>query len=262
LAWKHMIVGQSIMSGTAFEAYSVKDGVDSTMVEGITKSAYPFPIAVEVHHPKVNVPVWTFRSVGHSHTAYVMETLVDELAQACHLDPVEYRRKLLRENNRHMAALDLAVEKSGYGKRQLAPGRAWGVSVHDAFDTIVAYVVEASVDKDQPVLHQVTAAVHCNMAVNPRTIEAQVQSAMVMGLGTTLPGAEITLKDGQVQQSNWGDYRIATHADIPQLAVYIVPSADPPTGMGECAMPGIAPAFANALAALTGKRYRNLPFSA
>ena len=108
----------------------------------------------------------------------------------------------------------------------------------------------------------VTAGVHCNLAVNPRTIEAQVQGGMVMGLGTTLPGAQITLKDGVVQQSNWNDYRLPTHADAPQIAVHIVPSADPPTGIGECAVPSIAPALANAVAVLTGKRYRSLPFSA
>jgi len=198
----------------------------------------------------------------HSHNAFVMETLVDELAGAAGLDPVTYRRTLLRKHPRHLAALDLAVGKSGYGKRRLAPGRAWGVSVHKAFDTVVAYVVEASMRGDRPLVHAVTAAVHCNLAVNPRTIEAQVQSGMMMGLGTTLPGAQITLKDGLVQQSNWNDYRIATHADAPQISVHIVPSAEPPTGIGECAVPAIAPALANAVAALTGKRYRSLPFSA
>jgi len=262
LAWKHVIVGQSIMSGTPFEPFTVKDGIDSTMIEGVAESAYPFPIALEAHHPKVNVPVWAWRSVGHSHNAFVMETLVDELAGAAGLDPVTYRRTLLRKHPRHLAALDLAVGKSGYGKRRLAPGRAWGVSVHEAFDTVVAYVVEASMRGDRPLVHAVTAAVHCNLAVNPRTIEAQVQSGMMMGLGTTLPGAQITLKDGLVQQSNWNDYRIATHADAPQISVHIVPSAEPPTGIGECAVPAIAPALANAVAALTGKRYRSLPFSA
>ena len=169
---------------------------------------------------------------------------------------------MLRRHPRHLAALDLAVAKSGYGKRQLAPGRAWGVAVHEAFDTVVAYVVEASMRGDRPLVHAVTAAVHCNLAVNPRTIEAQVQSGMVMGLGATLPGAQITLKDGVVQQSNWNDYRIATHADAPPVAVHVVPSAEPPTGIGECAVPAIAPALANAVAALGGKRYRGLPFSA
>jgi isoquinoline 1-oxidoreductase subunit beta len=262
LAWKHVIVGQSIMSGTPFEPFTVKDGIDSTMTEGLAESAYPFPIALEVHHPKVNVPVWAWRSVGHSHNAFVMETLVDELARAGGLDPVAYRRTLLRHQQRHLAALDLAIEKSGYGNRRLAPGRAWGVAVHEAFDTVVAYVVEASIRGDRPLVHLATAGVHCNLAVNPRTLEAQVQSGMLMGLGTTLSGARITLKDGVVQQSNWNDYRLPTHADAPQVAVHVVPSADPPTGIGECAVPAIAPALANAVAALGGKRHRGLPFSA
>jgi len=263
LAWKHMIVGQSITMGGPFEPFVVKNGVDSTLTEGVAESAYPFPIALEVHQPKVNVPVLWWRSVGHSHNAFVMETLVDELAYAGGLDPVAYRRSLLREHRRHLAALDLAVEQSGYGKTRLAAGRAWGVAVHESFDSVVAYVVEASMRGDQPVLHRVTAAVHCNLAVNPRTIEAQVQGGMVMGLGTTLPGARITLKDGVVQQSNWHDYRLATHGHMPpQVSVHIVPSADPPTGIGEPSVPPIAPAIANAVAALTGKRIRSLPFEA
>jgi isoquinoline 1-oxidoreductase beta subunit len=261
LAWKHVIVGQSITMGGPFESLVVKDGVDSTAVEGVVDSAYPFPIALEVHHPKANVPVLWWRSVGHTHNAYVMETLVDELARAGGLDPVAYRRSLLQKHPRHLAALDLAVDKSGYGKTRLAAGRAWGVAVHESFESVVAYVVEASMQNGQPVLHRVTGAVHCNLPINPRTIEAQLQGGMVMGLGMTLPGAQITLKDGIVQQGNWNDYRLATHAHMPQVAIFIVPSTDPPTGIGETSVPPIAPAVANAVAALTGKRHRNLPFA-
>jgi isoquinoline 1-oxidoreductase subunit beta len=261
LAWKHVIVGQSIMSGGPFEPYTVKDGIDSTMTEGLADTAYPFPIALEVHHPKVNVPVWAWRSVGNSHNAFVMETLVDELAHAAGRDPLAYRRTLLREKKRHLATLDLAVEKSGYGKTRLAAGRAWGLAVHESFGTVVAYVVEASMRGDQPVLHRVTAAIHCNLPVNPLTIEAQIQGGMAQGLGMTLPGARITLKDGVVQQSNWHDYRLATHGHMPsQVSVHIVPSADPPTGVGEPGVPPLAPALANAVAALTGRRLRSLPF--
>src|SRR5258706_13366797 len=116
---------------------------------------------------------------------------------------------------------------------------------------------------DRPVLHRVPAAIHCNMAVNPLTLEAQVQGGMVMGLGTTLPGARITLKEGVVQQSNWHDYRIPTHAHVPpRVSVHVVPSADAPTGVGEPSVPPLAPALANAVATLTGKRYRSLLFTA
>ena len=262
LAWKHVIVGQSITMGTPFADFMVKNGADATMTEGVAESAYPFPIALEVHHPKANVPVLWWRSVGHTHTAFVMETLVDELARAGKLDPVAYRRQLLAKHARHLAALDLAVAKSGYGKATLAKGRAWGVAVHESFNTVVAYVVEVSMKGGRPVLHRVTAGVHCNLAVNPRTIEAQVQGALVMGIGMTLPGAAITLKNGEVEQSNGHDYRVPIHVDAPPVDLHIVPSADPPTGMGECGVPPIAPAIANAVAALTGKRWRSLPFPA
>jgi isoquinoline 1-oxidoreductase beta subunit len=200
--------------------------------------------------------------VGSTHTAYVMETLIDEIARNVGTDPVAYRMAMFGPAQaRHRAALQLAMDRSGYGKRRLAPGRAWGVAVHESFRSVVAYVVEASVKDGGAVLHQVTAGVHCNLAVNPRSVEAQVQGAAVMALSTCLPGAAITLKDGQVEQSNFGDYPVARITDMPQIAVHIVPSADPPTGIGEPGLPPLAPAFANAVARLTGKPQRQLPFS-
>ena len=262
LAWDHVIVGQSIVQGTPFASMMIKDGIDATIVEGM-REPYDVPMQLSVHHPVVNVPVLWWRSVGSTHTAYVMETLVDEIARATKQDPVAYRMKLMGDKHpRHKAALMLAVEQSGYGKRKLPKGQAWGVAVHESFDTVVAYVAEASVTKGVPTLHAVTAAVHCNLAVNPKTIEAQVQGAALMGLGTCLPGAAITLKDGVVQQSNFGDYVVARMPDMPTIAVHIVPSAEPPTGMGEPGLPPLAPAFANAIAKLTGKTPRDLPFKA
>jgi isoquinoline 1-oxidoreductase beta subunit len=260
LAWDHALVGQSITTGSVFEAFQVKDGIDGTATEGM-RDPYPFPMRLTVHHPKVNVPVLWWRSVGSNHTAFVMETLVDEIARATRQDPVAYRMKLFGDKHaRHRAALQLAVDKSGYGKRRLPAGRAWGVAVHESFSTVVAYVVEASVKDGQPRLHQVTAGVHCNLAVNPRSIEAQVQGAAVMGLSMCLPGQAITLKDGVVEQSNFGDFTVARMTDTPGFAVHIVPSAEPPTGIGEPGLPPLAPAFANAIARLTGKPVRNLPF--
>ncbi len=260
LAWDHVIVGQSIVEGTPFAAMMVKDGIDATIVEGM-REPYDVPMRLSVHHPKVNVPVLWWRSVGSTHTAYVMETLVDEIARATNQDPVAYRMQLMGDKHpRHKAALMLAVEQSGYGKRKLPKGQAWGVAVHESFDTVVAYVAEASVTKGVPKLHAVTAAVHCNLAVNPKTIEAQVQGSALMGLGTCLPGSAITLKDGVVEQSNFGDYTVARITDMPKIAVHIVPSAEPPTGMGEPGLPPLAPAFGNAIAKLTGKTPRGLPF--
>jgi isoquinoline 1-oxidoreductase beta subunit len=260
LAWDHVIVGQSILKGSPFESFMVKNGIDDTMVEGM-KEPYDVPMRLSVHHPEVNVPVLWWRSVGSTHTAYAMETLLDEVARATKQDPVALRMKLMGDKHpRHKAALQLAVDKSGYGKRRLAPGRAWGVAVHESFQSVVAYVVEASVNKGVPKLHAVTAGVHCNLVVNPLSVEAQVQGAALMGLSTCLPGAAITLKDGVVEQSNFGDFPVPRITDMPQVTVHIVPSADPPTGMGEPGLPPLAPAFANAVAKLTGKTPRELPF--
>ncbi|NML44882.1 xanthine dehydrogenase family protein molybdopterin-binding subunit [Ramlibacter sp. G-1-2-2] len=262
LAWDHVIVGQSILKGSPFEEFMVKDGIDSTMVEGM-KEPYELPMRLTAHHTDVNVPVLWWRSVGSTHTAYAMETLLDEVARATKQDPVALRLKLLGgKHPRHEAALKLAVERSGYGKRKLPAGHAWGVAMHESFSSVVAYVVEASADKGVPKLHNVTAGVHCNLAVNPLSVEAQVQGAALMGLGMCLPGAAITLKDGVVQQSNFGDYPVARITDMPKIAVHIVPSADAPTGMGEPGVPPLAPAFANAIARITGKTPRELPFAA
>ncbi|WP_157268438.1 xanthine dehydrogenase family protein molybdopterin-binding subunit [Azohydromonas aeria] len=261
LGWDHVIVGQSIVMGSPFEPMLVKDGIDGTAVEGM-KEPYDVPMRLTVHHPKVNVPVLWWRSVGSTHTAFVMETLIDEIARRTKQDPVAYRMKLMGpQHARHRAALQLAVDRSGYGKVKLPAGHAWGVAVHESFQSVVAYVVEASMQDGQPVLHRVTAGVHCNLVVNPRTVEAQVQGAALMGLSMCLPGNAITLKDGEVQQANFHDYPVARITAMPKIAVFTVPSAEPPTGMGEPGLPPLAPAFANAIAALTGKQLREMPFS-
>ena len=261
VGWNHVIVGQSILAGTPFEPMMVKDGVDATMVEGMG-DPYSVPMNLSVHNVKANVPVLWWRSVGSTHTAFVMETLIDEAAHVAKMDPVEYRRKMIdpAKHPRQLAALNLAVEKSGYGKAKLPKGQAWGAALHESFETSVAYVVVASVRNGQPKVHKVTAGVHCNLPVNPMTIEAQVQGAALMGLGATLPGAAITLKDGVVEQSNFNDYAVARMPDMPVVEVFTVASADNPTGMGEPGLPPLAPALANAVFKLTGKRVRKLPF--
>lgn len=266
LAWDHRIASQSIVAGSPFEGFMVKQGVDSTTTEGL-REPYDVPMRVSVHHPKVNVPVLWWRSVGSTHTAYVMETLIDEIAVATGQDPVAYRLSLMTGPNaaRHRAALQLAVDRSGYGKTTLPAGRAWGVAVHESFESVVAYVVVARLDgqgaQARPVLERVTAGVHCNFCINPRTVEAQVMGSVVMALGTTLPGERITLKDGVVEQTNFHQYALPRIGDAPRVDVHIVPSADPPKGMGEPGLPPLAPAFANAVARLTGRRHRELPFS-
>ncbi|MDR3396686.1 MAG: molybdopterin-dependent oxidoreductase, partial [Pandoraea sp.] len=209
LAWNHTIVGQSILQGTPFEKMMVKNGIDGTSVEGVSGTPYAVPLRLTLHSPQVNVPVLWWRSVGNTHTAFVMETLVDELAKNAGQDPVAYRYALIGDKHpRHRQALALAVERSGYGKTKLPEGHAWGVAVHESFDSVVAYVVVAEMRNGSPRLVSATAGVHCNFAVNPLTVAAQVEGAALMGLGTTLPGAAITLKDGEVEQSNFHQYTV------------------------------------------------------
>jgi isoquinoline 1-oxidoreductase subunit beta len=258
-AWQHVIVGQSIVKGTAFEKSMIKDGIDEVTVEGVVDTPYRLPnMQVSVHHPEVNVPVLWWRSVGHTHTAFVMETLIDEMAAMAKQDPIAYRLALLdAKHARHRAVLALVREKSGWDKP--APkGRARGVAIHESFGSVCAHVVEVSADKNQIRAHRVTSAIDCGTAVNPLTIEAQVQSAMVYGLSAALYG-KITLANGRVEQGNFGDYPVLRIDEMPEIAVHIVPSRAAPTGVGEPGTPPIAPAVANALFAATGKRLRNLP---
>ncbi len=260
VAWNHAVVGQSSLGGTPFEGFAVKDGVDATSVEGIADAHYDIPdLSVVLHTTKLAVPVLWWRSVGHTHTAFVMETLIDELAAAAKQDPVAFRRKLLAKNPRFLKVLDLAAEKSGWGSA-LPPGRARGIAIVESFNTVCAQVAEVSLEKGAPKVHKVTAAIDCGLVVNPLTVEAQVQSAIAYGLGPLL-FSEITLKDGRVEQSNFHDYKVARMGDMPQVAVHSVPGGTRPTGEGEPGTPPLAPAVANALAALTGKRARVLPLS-
>jgi isoquinoline 1-oxidoreductase beta subunit len=258
VAWNHTIVGQSITSGTPFEQMMVKEGIDSTSVEGVVDTPYDLPnLNVTSHSPSPGVPVLWWRSVGNSHTAFVMETMVDEAAAAAGQDPVAYRRKLLAKHPRVLAVLNLAAEKSAWGAA-LPKGRARGVAVHESFGSVVCHVAEVSLVDGAVKVHKVTSAIDCGIAVNPLTVEAQVQGAIAYGLGPTLYSA-ITIKDGKVEQSNFHDYRVLRGSDMPQVSVHIVASGAAPTGVGEPGLPPIAPAVANALFVLTGKRARALP---
>jgi isoquinoline 1-oxidoreductase beta subunit len=260
MAWQHVLVGQSILAGTPMEAMMVKNGVDETSVEGVANSPYLAEIAdrhVVLHSPKPGIPVLWWRSVGHSYNAFVMESLVDELAALAGKDPVEYRRMLLQKHPRHLGVLDLAAAKSGWG-RPLPGGRARGVAVHESFGSFVAQVAEVSLEGGKPRVHKVTCAVDCGIAVNPQQIEAQIQSGVAFGLGAALHSA-LSFKGGEVQQSNFHDYRVLRLNEMPAVEVYIVPSTEKPSGVGEPGTPPIAPAVANALFALTGQRVRELP---
>ncbi|HET7778951.1 MAG TPA: xanthine dehydrogenase family protein molybdopterin-binding subunit, partial [Rudaea sp.] len=259
-AWAHTIVGQSILAGTPFEKAMVKDGIDSTSVEGASDSPYLEAIAahrVDLHSPSSPVTVLWWRSVGHSHTAFAVESFIDELAQAAKADPLAYRRDMLPKNSRERLALDLAAEKFGWGK-PLAKGRAAGMAVHASFGSYVAQIAEVSVDGNAIKVHRVVCAIDCGPVVNPMTVEAQMQSGIVYGLSAALH-SELTLKDGRIEQSNFNNYPVLRLNEMPKVEVYIVPSTDKMGGCGEPGTPPIAPAVANAVFAATGKRLRSLP---
>jgi isoquinoline 1-oxidoreductase beta subunit len=200
-----------------------------------------------------------WRSVGHSHTGFVVESFIDELAHAARQDPLAYRRSLLPAGSRDLRALELAAAKFGWGK-PLAKGRAAGLAVHESFGSHVAQVAEVSVEDGRIRVHRVVCAIDCGPVVNPLTVEAQMQSGIVYGLSAALYG-QITLKDGQVEQSNFHDYRVVRLDEMPVVEVHIVPSTEKMGGVGEPGTPPIAPAVANAVFALTGKRLRSLPFT-
>jgi len=260
VAWTQTLVGQSIILGTPFEPFMIKNGVDATSVEGVADSPYLKEIAnhdIQLHSPKTGIPVLWWRSVGHSHTAFVMESLVDELAHSANKDPVEYRRALLKNHPRHLAALNLAASKAGW-ESPLAKGMFRGVAVHESFGSFVAQVAEISMDKDAVKVHRVVCAIDCGLVVNPDSLQAQLESAIAFGLGAALQ-SEITFKDGKVQQSNFNDYQVLRMNQMPKVEVHIVPSTDKMGGAGEPGVPPIAPAVANAIFAATGKRLRTLP---
>jgi isoquinoline 1-oxidoreductase beta subunit len=207
-----------------------------------------------LHSPKIGVPVQWWRSVGHSHTGFSVEAFFDEVAHAGGKDPYELRRKLLANQPRMLGVLDLAAQKANWGSK-LPPG-------HFSFDSYVAQVVEASVAKDGAVrVHRVVCAVDCGTVINPDTVKAQMEGGIVFGLTAALK-TEITLKDGKVEQSNFHDYQMMRIFESPKIEVYIVPSSANPTGVGEPGVPPVAPALANAIFAVTGKRVRRLPIRA
>ena len=259
VGWSQRIVGQSILAGTPFEAFAVKDGIDFSSVEGVVDLPYAVPaLQVELHTTSPGVPVQWWRSVGHTHTGYATEVFIDELAAAARQDPLAFRRGLLTGQARHLGVLELAAEKAGWG-RPLPPGRGRGIAVHKSFESYVAEVAEVSLNPDGTVrVHRVVCAVDCGVPVNPDIIRSQMEGGIAFGLGAALYG-EITLDGGSVVETNFDRYRQLRMPEMPVVEVHIVPSAEPPTGVGEPGVPPIGPAVANAVFALTGKPVRKLP---
>lgn len=265
--WRHRLVGQSIVAGTAFEKNLVKDGIDQVSVEGAANLPYAIPnMKVDLHTPKdIPVPVLWWRSVGSSHTAYSTETFLDQVAGAMGKDPVALRLALLSGHPRHAGVLKLAAEKAGWGTplKSGKPGarRGRGVAVHESFNSYVAQVAEVTVAKDGSIkVDRIVCAVDCGIAINPDNVRAQVQGAIGFALSAALHG-EITLKEGRVEQGNFDGYPPLRIHEMPVVEVHIVPSAAAPSGIGEPGVPPAAPAVANAIAAATGKHLTRMPFN-
>ncbi len=266
LGWRHRLVGQSIMTGTSFEAGMVKNGIDAVSVEGAANLPYAIPnLQVDLHSPKdIGVPVLWWRSVGSSHTAYATEVFLDQVAKAMGKDPVALRLELLAQHPRHSGVLKLVTEKADWGT-PLAPGaagsrRGRGVAVHESFNSYVAEVAEVTVAADGSVkVDRVVCAVDCGIAINPDNIRSQLEGAVGFALSAALHG-EITLKEGVVVEDNFDAYPPLRMNEMPRVEVHIVASSAKPTGIGEPGVPPLAPAVANAIGAATGSYPGRLPF--
>jgi isoquinoline 1-oxidoreductase subunit beta len=258
VAWNHRFAGSSIIARWAPPLFN--NGLDPDTTEGAIDLVYTLP-NMHVEYLRVEppgIPTAFWRSVGPSHNVFVTESFMDELAAAAKQDPVAYRRALLDKAPRAKAVLELAAEKAGWGQ-PLPKGIGRGVSVQFVFETYMAQIAEVEVSRDGSVrVRRVVCAVDCGTLVNPDTVQAQIQSAIMFGITAALYG-EITLKDGRVQQANFDTYQILRINEAPAIEVHIVRSFEPPGGMGECGTSAIVPALSNAVFAATGKRMRKLP---
>ncbi len=258
VAWEQTIAGQSFLAGSPFEGM-IQNGVDATMVEGASHIPYAVPNFLCSAHI-INNPVTTlwWRSVGHTHTGYAVETFVDELLEKGGKDAVAGRLALMSEQPRLAAVLGRAADMAGWG-RAAPNGRAFGVAAVESFRSYVAQVAEVSIENGVPRVHNVWCAVDCGVAVNPEIIRAQMEGGIGYGLSAIMFN-ELTLGDGgAVEQSNFHDYRSLRIGEMPSVEVDVIASAEPPTGVGEPGVPPIGPAVANAVRRLTGATPRNLP---
>ena len=264
VGWDHRLVAKALLLNTPMVSEEVKkSGVDPATAEGINDTHYAIPgMSVGMVYPETPMPVLWWRSVGHTHTAFAMETVIDMVAEASKMDPVELRLQLLaggdKDQQRLAGVLKLAAEKAQWGKA--ADGRFQGIAVHKSFNTYVAEVAEISLKDGAVKVEKVTCAVDCGVCVNPDVVRAQMEGGIGYGLGAIMRN-EITFTDGVVDQSNFPDYEPIRINDMPQVDVHIVASAEPPSGVGEPGVPPIGPALANAIHKATGKRVFELPMT-
>jgi isoquinoline 1-oxidoreductase beta subunit len=261
-AWLHRIVSQSPVRASEF-GFLVAKGIDSTSVAGAQDNPYAIPnLQVELQTPETGATVQWMRSVGNSNTCFAIESFMDELAKQARQDPVEYRRKLLRdakETARLLNVLNLVAEKADWG-RALPAGTAQGVAIQDYWGTKVAQIAQVTVRGDHVRVDRVVCAIDCGLVVNPDGVTAQVEGGIIFGLSAAL-GCEITLQGGQSEQSNFDSYPVLRISAAPEIEVHIVQSAEPPGGAGETGVPMIAPAVCNAIFAASGRRVRHLPLT-
>ena len=243
-------------AGLAMQGIAVPN--DETAVEGAAHIPYHIAnLQVRHTHADIGVPVSFWRSVGHSQNAFYVESFIDELAHETAADPYQFRRSLLKKHPRHQKVLDL-VAKHAHWTSDLPEGRYKGIAVHESFRSYVAQVVEISIEYGEIKVHRVVCVVDCGVVVNPDVVKAQMEGGIIFALTAALYG-EISLKNGRVEQSNFDDYALLRMHETPKIEVHFVDSNESPTGVGEPAVPPLAPALANAVFAATGKRLRSLP---
>jgi isoquinoline 1-oxidoreductase beta subunit len=256
IAWKIRTAGQSIIA--AVSPRVMQFGVDRNFLQGLLDDMpYAVPnYLVDFAMRNTHVPVGVWRSVNHSQNAFFKECFVDEMAWAAAADPYLFRRKLLANRPRELAVLDAAAARAGWDTPP--PGVFRGIALHNSQNSICAQVVEASIRSDGKVrVHRVVSAIDAGHVVNPLTVELQTESAVVFALTAALYG-EVTIKDGRVEQANFHDYPMLHLAEMPRVETVIVASAGW-GGVGETAVPPLAPALCNAIFSATGKRIRSLP---
>ena len=257
IAWSHRIVAPSFLVGTPFEGL-IEGGVDGTTVEGARGLPYAIPnLRVDLHMSDIGVPMLWWRAVGHTHNGYATETFLDALALAGGKDPIALRQELLVDHPRHLGALNAAVDLAGPAPEGEARFR--GVAVHESFSSFVAEIADITFNADGTYsVDRISCAVDCGLAINPDIIRAQMEGGIGFGLGSVMR-EQVTMEGGEVVQNNFYDYFPLRITDMPQIDVTIVPSAEPPTGVGEPGTPPAGPALGNALQAATGATITTLP---